>query len=192
MDEVAQLVQRLGGDLSMELKVVGHDKDFIISPNLLRGWEARDKQFGDNAHNSLRAELDACDSPLAQDSKAPAWSQEKEVGQQLVRRLLEDRLVGAAASSSDAPPPPALDHHFEDTAIAGNETGPSTPVEGFIEHLDELGATAEWKALPYHEQGAVLDKAIELNAQRAKGDDRCPTAHYPGGEGNDPNSFEAE
>ena len=53
MDEVAQLVQRLSDDLSVKLKIVGQEKDFIISPNLSRGWEAPDKSFGDNMHNSF-------------------------------------------------------------------------------------------------------------------------------------------
>ena len=110
MDEVAQLVQRLSGDLSMKLKIVGHDRDFIISPNLSRGWEAPDKAFGDNMHNSLRAVLErstgpyACDSSLAQDSKAlePAWSQVMKVGQHLLRGLMGYGPAGPAASSSDA------------------------------------------------------------------------------------------
>ena len=88
---MANVVERLSGALFMKPKIVGHEKDYIISPNLLRGWEARDKQFGDNAHNSLRAVLErstgpyACDSSLAQDSKAlePAWSQMLKAGQHL-------------------------------------------------------------------------------------------------------------
>ena len=193
---MAQLVQRLSGDLSMKLKIVGHNKDFIISPNLSRGWEAPDKAFGDNMHNSLRAVLErstglyAHDSSLAKDSKAlpPALSQVMQIGNLLSRLLLG----GAAASSSDAPPPAALDHHFKDPAVAGSDTGPSTPVGCFHDQLEELGATAEWKNLAHHEQGAVLDAAIELNAERAKGDDRCATeGDDPYDGGNDPNDPQA-
>ena len=198
---MAQLVQRLSGDLSMKLKIVGHDKDFIISPNLWRGWEAPDASFGDTAHNSLRAVLErstgpyACDSSLAQDSKAPAWSQVKEVGQQLVRRLLEDRLVGAAASSSDAPPPAALDHHVEDPAVASSDTRPSTPVEGFYEQLKEMGSTDQWAAAAHNEKGAkVLAAAIELQTQKEMGDDRGATegdAQHPADGYDDQNNPEA-
>ena len=193
---MAQLVQRLSGDLSMKLKIVGHDKDFIMSPNLWRGWEAPDKSFGDNAHNSLRAVLErstgpyAHDSSLAKDSKAlpPALSQVMQIGNLLSRLLLG----GAAASSSDAPPPAALDHHVEDPAVASSDTRPSTPVENFHEQLEELGATAAWNNLAHHEQGAILDAAIELNAERAKGDDRCATeGDDPDGGGNDPNDPQA-
>ena len=182
----------------MKPKIVGRDKDFIISPNLWRGWEAPDASFGDTAHNSLRAVLErstgpyAHDSSLAKDSKAlpPALSQVMQIGNLLSRLLLG----GAAASSSDAPPLAALDHHAKDPAVAGSETGPSTSVECFHEQLKELGATAAWENLAHHEQDAVVDAAIELNTQKAKGDDRCATegdAHYPGDGGNDPNSLEA-
>ena len=147
---MAQLVQRLSGDLSMKLKIVGHENDFIISPNLSRGWEAADKIFGDNMHNSLRAVLErstgpyAHDSSLAKDSKAlpPALSQVMQIGNLLSRLLLG----GAAASSSDAPPPAALDHHVEDPAVASSDTRPSTPVEGFYEQLKEMGSADQWAA----------------------------------------------
>ena len=150
MGEVANVVQRLSTALYMKLKIVGHDKDFIMSPNLWRGWEAPDASFGDTAHNSLRAVLErstgpyAHDSSLAKDSKAlpPALSQVMQIGNLLSRLLLG----GAAASSSDAPPPAALDHHVEDPAVASSDTRPSTPVEGFYEQLKEMGSTDQWAA----------------------------------------------
>ena len=194
---MGQLVQRLGGDLSMKLKIVGHNKDFIISPNLSRGWEAADKIFGDNMHNSLRAVLArstgpyACDSSLAKASQPleSSWSQMQKMGNAL-RGFLG--FGQPAASSSDAPPLAALDQHAKDPAVAGSDTGPSTSVECFHEQLKELGATAAWNNLAHHEQGAVLDAAIELNAERAKGDDRCATeGDDPDGGGNDPNDPQA-
>ena len=197
---MAQLVQRLSGDLSMKLKIVGHDRDFIISPNLSRGWEAPDKSFGDNMHNSLRAVLErstgpyACDSSLAKGSQPleSLSSQFQKMGLHLLRGLMGHGLAGPAASSSDAPPLAALDHHAKDPAVAGSDTGPSTPVENFHEQLEELGATAAWNNLAHHEQGAVLDAAIELNAERAKGDDRCATeGDDPDDGGNDPNDPQA-
>ena len=204
MDEVAQLVQLLSCDFSMKLKIVGQKKDFIISPNLSRGWEAPDASFGDNMHNSLRAVLErstepyACDSSLAQGSEALdsawsfGWSQMKKKGQDLARRLLPAWPVGAAASSSDAPPPAALKHHVEDPADAGSDTRPSTPVEGFHDQLKELGALAEWENRTPHEQGVVLNTAIELDAERTKGVDRCATGgDDPDGGGNDPNDPQA-
>ena len=147
---MANVVQRLSTALYMKLKIVGHDKDFIMSPNLWRGWEAPDASFGDTAHNSLRAVLErstgpyAHDSSLAKDSKAlpPALSQVMQIGNLLSRLLLG----GAAASSSDAPPPAALDHHVEDPAVASSDTRPSTPVEGFYEQLKEMGSTDQWAA----------------------------------------------
>ena len=197
---MAQLVQRLSGDLSMKLKIVGHDRDFIISPNLSRGWEAPDKSFGDNMHNSLRAVLErstgpyACDSSLAKGSQPleSLSSQMQKMGN-LLRGLMGYGPAGPAASSSDAPPLAALDHHHaKDPAVAGSDTGPSTSVECFHEQLKELGATAEWKNLAPHEQGAVLDAAIELNAQRTNGDDRCATEGDDADDGgNDPNDPQA-
>ena len=184
----------------MKLKIVGHDRDFIISPNLSRGWEAPDKSFGDNMHNSLRAVLERSTGPYACDSSPAKGSQPLEslssqmqtMASNLLRGLMGYGPAGPAASSSDAPPLAALDHHAKDPAVAGSETGPSTSVEGFNEQLEELGATAEWKNLAHHEQGAVLDAAIELNAQRTKGDDRCATeGDDPDDRGNDPNDSEA-
>ena len=185
----------------MKLKIVGHDKDFIMSPNLWRGWEAPDASFGDTAHNSLRAVLErstgpyACDSSLAKGSQPleSLSSQMQKMGN-LLRGWMGYGPAGPAASSSDAPPPAALDHHAKNPAVAGSDTGPSTPVENFHEQLEELGATAEWENLAHHEQDAVLAAAIELNTQKAKGDDRCATegdAHYPDDGGNDPNDPEA-
>ena len=147
---MANVVQRLSTALYMKLKIVGHDKDFIMSPNLWLGWEAPDASFGDTAHKSLRAVLErstgpyAHDSSLAKDSKArpPALSQVMQIGNLLSRLLLG----GAAASSSDAPPPAALDHHVEDPAVASSDTRPSTPVEGFYEQLKEMGSTDQWAA----------------------------------------------
>ena len=180
----------------MKLKIVGHDKDWIMSPNLWRGWEAPDASFGDTAHNSLRAVLEqstgpyAHDSSLAKDSKAPppALSQVMQIGNLLSRLLLG----GAAASSSDAPPPAALDHHVEDPAVASSDTRPSTPVEGFHDQLKEPGALAEWENRTPHEQGVVLNTAIELDAERTKGVDRCATGgdDLDGG-GNDSNADQA-
>ena len=155
---MANVVQRLSTALYMKLKIVGHDKDWIMSPNLWRGWEAPDASFGDHMHNSLRAVLErstepyACDSSLAQESEpldsawSFEWSQMKKKGQDLARRLLPAWPVGAAASSSDAPPPAALDHHVEDPAVASSDTRPSTPVEGFYEQLKEMGSTDQWAA----------------------------------------------
>ena len=167
--------------LTMKPKIVGRDKDYIISPNLFRGWEAPDKSVGDNAHNSLRAVLEratdryaACDSPLAGGSQ-PLQSlsnQMMKMGQTLLRGLLWDGRLGAAASSSDAPPPPGLDHPFEDTAVADSETG---PVERFNEQLDELGAKSAWDNLDNHDKERVLATAIEWNTQKAEGDDRGAT-----------------
>ena len=195
---MAQLVQRLSGDLSMKLKIVGHNKDFIISPNLSRGWEAPDKSFGDNMHNSLRAVLErstgpyACDSSLAKGSQPleSLSSQFQKMGLHLLRGLMGHGLAGPAASSSDAPPLAAF--HAKDPAVAGSDTGSSTSAAGFHEQLEKLGATAEWENLAHDEQGAVLDAAIELNAQRAKGEDRCDTeGDDPDDGGNDPNDPEA-
>ena len=182
----------------MELKIVGHDRDFIISPNLSRGWEAADKIFGDNMHNSLRAVLErstgpyAHDSSLAKDSKAlpPALSQVMQIGNLLSRLLLG----GAAASSSDAPPPAALDHHVEDPAVASSDTRPSTPVEGFYEQLKEMGSTDQWAAAAHNEKGAVLAAAIELQTQKEMGDDRgAPEgdAQHPADGYDDPKTPEA-
>ena len=182
----------------MKPKIVGHDKDYIISPNLLRGWEAPDKSFGDNAHNSLRAVLErstgpyAHDSSLAKDSKAlpPALSQVMQIGNLLSRLLLG----GAAASSSDAPLPAALDHHVEDPAVASSDTRPSTPVEGFYEQLKEMGSTDQWENLAHNEQDAVLAAAIELQTQKEMGDDRGATegdAQHPADGYDDQNNPEA-
>ena len=96
MDEVSQLVLRVSGALCVKPKIVGRDKDYIISPNLWRGWEAPDRSFGDNAHNSLRAVLeqsrgpDTYDSSLSKDSNAlpPALSQVMQIGNLLSRLLL--------------------------------------------------------------------------------------------------------
>jgi len=168
LGEVANVVQRLSTALYMKLKIVGHDKDFIMSPNLWRGWEAPDASFGDTAHNSLRAVLErstgpyAHDSSLAKDSKAlpPALSQVMQIGNLLSRLLLG----GAAASSSDAPPPAALDHHVEDPAVASSDTRPSTPVEGFYEQLKEMGSTDQWAAAtPSTQPVAILAQGGSLS-----------------------------
>jgi len=168
LGEVANVVQRLSTALYMKLKIVGHDKDFIMSPNLWRGWEAPDASFGDTAHNSLRAVLErstgpyAHDSSLAKDSKAlpPALSQVMQIGNLLSRLLLG----GAAASSSDAPPPAAFDHHVEDPAVASSDTRPSTPVEGFYEQLKEMGSTDQWAAAtPSIQPVAILAQGGSLS-----------------------------
>ena len=72
---MANVVQRLSTALYMKLKIVGHDKDFIMSPNLWRGWEAPDASFGDTAHNSLRAVLERSTGPYACDSSLAKGSQ---------------------------------------------------------------------------------------------------------------------
>ena len=53
MGEVADVVQRIQHDLCMTLKVVGCDKDFIIAPDIVRGWMAPDAHFGDKQHKLL-------------------------------------------------------------------------------------------------------------------------------------------
>ena len=165
----------------MKLKIVGHDRDFIISPNLSRGWEAADKIFGDNMHNSLRAVLErstepyACDSSLAKGSQPleSLSSQFQKMGLHLLRGLMGHGLAGPAASSSDAQPPAASDHHVEDPAVASSDTRPSTPVEGFYEQLKEMGSTDQWAAAAHNEKGAkVLAAAIELQTQKEMHDDR--------------------
>ena len=200
---MAQLVQRLSGDLSMKLKIVGHDRDFIISPNLSRGWEAPDKAFGDNMHNSLRAVLErstgpyACDSSLAKGSQPleSLSSQMQKMAGNLLRGLMGYGPAGPAASSSDAPPPAALDHHVEDPAVASSDTRPSTPVEGFYEQLTEMGSTEQWAAAAHNEKGAkVLAAAIELQTQKEMGDDRGATegdAQHPADGYDDQNNPEA-
>ena len=100
MGEVADVVQRLNNHLWMKLKIVGQSKDFIISPNLWRGWEAPDKDFGDNAHNSLRAVLERSrdpstyDSSLAQDRVALPGTVDQIV--QVDRELVRSFSWGAA------------------------------------------------------------------------------------------------
>ena len=110
----------------------------------------------------------------------------------LTRAAIEAVWRQAAFASSDAPPPAALDHHVEDPAVASSDTRPSTPVEGFHDQLKELGALAEWENRTPHEQGVVLNTAIELDAERTKGVDRCATGgDDPDGGGNDSNADQA-
>ena len=171
MGEAANVVKRLNDHLFMTLKIVGRDKDFIISPNISRGWEAADKDVADGSHNSLRAVLeqsrgpDTYDSSLSKDSNAlpPALSQFHKVANSLLTSVWGWRLVGRAASSSDAPPLAASDQHAKDPAVAGSGTDLSTPEENFLNQIEEIGAAEEWAATPHEEKGAVLAAAIELN-----------------------------
>ena len=68
LGEVADGVKRMDHDMCMALKVVGHDKDFIISPDITRGWMAPDAHFGDKQHNSFRAALRFSGGPRSHDS----------------------------------------------------------------------------------------------------------------------------
>ena len=172
MGEVANVVKRLNDHLFMTLKIVGREKDFIISPNISRGWEAADKNLADGGHNSLRAVLeqsrgpDTYDSSLSKDSEAlePALAQFQRVANSLVTSVLGAwGLIGRPASSSDAPPLAASDQHAKDPAVAGSGTDPSTPEENFLNQIEEIGAAEEWAATPHEEKGAVLTAAIELN-----------------------------
>ena len=61
-------MKRINHDVCMTLKVVGHNKDFIISPDIVRGWMAPDAHFGDNSHNSFRAALRFSGGPRSHDS----------------------------------------------------------------------------------------------------------------------------
>ena len=39
-------MKRIDHELWMNLNIVGDDKDFIISPDIIRGWMAPDAHFG--------------------------------------------------------------------------------------------------------------------------------------------------
>ena len=68
MGEVADVVKRIDHELWVNLKIVGYNKDFIISPDMVRGWMAPDKHFGDNQHNSFRAALRFSGAPRSHSS----------------------------------------------------------------------------------------------------------------------------
>ena len=65
MGDVADVVKRINYDMCMTLKVVGFDKDFIVSPDIVRGWMAPDAHFGDKHHNSFRDALRSLADPAA-------------------------------------------------------------------------------------------------------------------------------
>ena len=61
-------MSRMNHELFMTLKVVGFDKDFIVSPDIVRGWMAPDAHFGDKQHNSFRVALRFSGGPRSHDS----------------------------------------------------------------------------------------------------------------------------
>ena len=71
--EVADVVKRINHELWMNLKIVGLDKDFIISPDIVRGWMAPDAHFGDTQHNCLGFEFLPCGSPTHPGGTTDPW-----------------------------------------------------------------------------------------------------------------------
>ena len=131
-------MKRINHELWMNLKIVGYDKDFIISPDIVRGWIALDAHFGDTQHNSFRAALRFSGGPRSHDSSLvtdlrSAGDQISELTGQLKSSLTlgpsavtkniwqrRPRQGSAAASSSDPQPLAETHGRVEGTASASS------------------------------------------------------------------------
>ena len=162
----------------MALKIVGHDKDFIISPDIIRGWVAPDAQFGDTHHNSFRAALRFSGGPRSHDSSLvtdlrSAGDQISQVTAQLkssltlgpsaVTKNIWQRRPGqgsAAASSSDPQPLAENQGHADGTAVASSGGQTSMAVQEWDAPLDSMGCQDSWAAVAGTPEAAVaLDTA---------------------------------
>ena len=146
-------MRRMNHQLWMSLKIVGEDKDFIVSPDITRGWSPQDADFGDTQHNSLRAALQFLGEPRSHDSSlvhhgALPTSEEQieRVAAELKEKLsldqsAEDPRQGNAAASSNDPQPLAEEHWL----VEGTSSGGQRAVEQFDAQLGLMGCP-DWTA----------------------------------------------
>ena len=147
---MADVVKRINHELWMNLNIVGYDKDFIISPAIVRGWMAPDKHFGDNQHNSFRAALRCSGAPRSHGSSwvtdtRNAGYQFSQMAAQLKSSLRA--LWGSAAASSSDPQPLAENQgRAEGTASASSGGQQSMAVQQWEAQLDSMGCRDLWSA----------------------------------------------
>ena len=86
----------------MALKIVGHEKDFIVSPNLWRGWAATDKEFGVCSHNSFRVALQLSRGPRTHDSSLAQPSGALRIAREQITQVADDLMNGLTVGAGDA------------------------------------------------------------------------------------------
>jgi len=147
----------------MNFKIVGYNKDFIISPDIVRGWMAPDKNFGDSQHNSFRVALRFSGAPRSHDSSwgtdlRSAGDQISQVTAQLKSSLTLGPSAGqgsAAASSSDPQPLAENQGRVEGTASASSGGQKSMAVQQWETQLDSMGCRDLWSAVASTPEAAV-------------------------------------
>ena len=168
---------RMNHQAWMSLRIVGEDKDFIISPDITRGWSPQDKHIGDTQHDSLRAafqclgELRTHEPSLVhQGALATSVEQVQHVADEL-KEVLEklsldqgakDPRQGNAAASSNDPQPLAGQHLL----VEGTSSGGQRSVDQFGEQLRLMGCP-HLTASP--ETTKALENAVNLIEELARG-----------------------
>ena len=167
---------RMNHQAWMSLRIVGEDKDFIISPDITRGWSPQDKHIGDTQHDSLRAALQCLGEPRTHEPSlvhlgalATSVEQVQQVADELKEKLeklsldqgAKDPRQGNAAASSNDPQPLAGQHLLAE----GTSSGGQRSVDQFGEQLRLMGCS-HLTASP--ETTIALENAVNLVEELAR------------------------
>ena len=170
-------MKRMNHQTWMTLRIVGENKDFIISPDLTRGWSPQDKHIGDKQHDSLRAALQCLGEPRTHEPSlvhlgalATSVEQVQQVADELKEKLeklsldqgAKDPRQGNAAASSNDPQPLAGQHLL----VEGTSSGGQRSVDQFGEQLRLMGCP-HLTASP--ETTIAFDNAANLVEELARG-----------------------
>ena len=189
LGEVADVVKRINYDMCMTLKVVGFDKDFIVCPDIVRGWMAPDVYIGDKHHNSFRVALRLSDAPRSHDDSLVQHSghlhtEEDQITKvtaqlkklwvagpsvvQAVRNIWQRwRGQGSAAASSSGAQSLAETHgRVEGTASASSGGECSMVAAQWHAEIAKTGCQDSWAAVAGKGEAAdILDTASDLLKQ---------------------------
>ena len=182
-------MKRINYDMCMTLKVVGFDKDFIVSPDIVRGWMAPDAHFGDKHHHPFRAALRFSGGPRSHDGSLVHHSghlhtEEDHITKvtaqlkklwvagpsavQAVRNIWQRwRGEGSAAASSSGAQSLAETHgRVEGTASASSSGECSMVAAQWLAEIAKSGCHDSWAAVAGKGEAAdILDTASDLLKQ---------------------------
>ena len=165
-------MKRMNHQTWMALRIVGENKDFIISPDLTRGWSPQDKHMGDTQHDSMRGALQCLGEPRTHDSSlvkhgALPTSVEQvqhvtdELKEQFEKLALDEGQGNAAASSND--PQPRSGQHL---LAVGTSSGGPRSIDQFGEQLRLMGCP---HLTAWPETTEALENAANLVEALARG-----------------------